>query len=532
MRRRCESGVIVLTAVFFMMFTAVTMRYFIISYNREHMELAEARAELKIVSGESQGTIYDRNMMPLVNTEYRYYAAAVPQAADREELKRYAVDASSFSVSYDKGEPFVFECREGVKDSDAVTVFRIPVRTGKTQLAKHVIGSLSEGKGVSGIEYAYDSILRGDYRESSVTYQTDGFGRVLIGDGKEVYRSKADIPGVVTALDMDIQKICEDAGRNIEKGAIVMADVRTGDILAMASFPSYDTEDMAVALSDKRSPLINRALYSYGVGSIFKLVTACEAINEGNGGYLYKCKGSTDVSGKIFNCHRLDGHGWQDMTEAMRNSCNTYFITLSSRLDIDSLHDLAYSLGFGRETYLCRGIAGSAGVLPTADELDIPAELANFSFGQGKLTATPLQITQLTCAIAGDGYMPQLRLIKGLTKDGISVGNEKAPQVSRVMDDETAGKLRDMMISAIRDNLDSNARTLEVPIAAKTSTAQTGRYDKAGNELCHAWITGFFPAYAPEYALTVLIEDGGYGNDAAAPVFREIAETVQSEISD
>ena len=83
-----------------------------------------------------------------------------------------------------------------------------------------------------------------------------------------------------------------------------------------------------------------------------------------------------------------------------------------------------------------------------------------------------------------------------------------------------------MMISAVRDNPESKARSEVVAAGAKTSTAQTGRLDEKGEELCHAWITGFFPADKPKYAVTVLVEDGGYGNDAAAPVFRAIAENI------
>ena len=188
---------------------------------------------------------------------------------------------------------------------------------------------------------------------------------------------------------------------------------------------------------------------------------------------------------------------------------------------------MATYLGFGRENYLCAGITGSGGVLPTEKELSVPAELANFAFGQGKLTATPLQITQLTCAIANDGEMPILRLIKGLTADGAEIGGEKNPQLSKVMSEETAKELQKMMILAVRENERSKAKSRKISVGAKTSTAQTGKYDEKGEELCHAWITGFFPARQPKYAVTVLIEDGGYGNDAAAPVFREIAEKIR-----
>ena len=122
--------------------------------------------------------------------------------------------------------------------------------------------------------------------------------------------------------------------------------------------------------------------------------------------------------------------------------------------------------------------------------------------------------------------MPVLRLIKGLTADGSAVSGEKAPQISEVMNKEDAEALRKMMVLAVRENDNSKARTKKISVGAKTSTAQTGRYNKKGEELCHAWITGFFPARKPKYAVTVLIENGGYGNDAAAPVFRRIAERI------
>ena len=122
--------------------------------------------------------------------------------------------------------------------------------------------------------------------------------------------------------------------------------------------------------------------------------------------------------------------------------------------------------------------------------------------------------------------MPVLRLIKGLTADGSAVSGEKAPQISEVMNKEDAEALRKMMVLAVRENDNSKARTKKISVGAKTSTAQTGRYNKKGEELCHAWITGFFPARKPKYAVTVLIENGGYGNDAAAPVFRRIAEKI------
>lgn len=525
MRKRAEFGVLALAAVFFLMFTVIGLNYYRLSQGGGALPAQTSQAVVEISAGETQGTIFDREMRPLTNSSVRYRAVIAPSllkedmsssVQDREELRRRLIE----------GKPFVIDCKEGTPESDAVTVFQIPERYPKEETAPHVIGYLSEEKGVSGLEFAYDRLLREGDTSNTVTYSADGFGQILAGDGKSVHRSSKAQTGVVTTLDKELQQICHEEGLAIGKGAIVLSEVGTGDILALCSFPEFRRDDIAAALSDDDSPLIHRALYAYSVGSAFKLVTACEALSEGAGGFVSSCTGSADISGQIFSCHRSDGHGQQDLSQAMINSCNTYFIELSRLLDTVKLRELAFSLGFGRETHLCSGMTGSAGVLPTVEQLMIPAELANFSFGQGKLTATPLQVNQLTAAIAGNGQLTLLRLIRGITLDGKSVANEKSPQRSQVIDPDIAEELRQLMIHAVSDNDSSNARSDLITVGAKTSTAQTGRFDENGEELCNAWITGFFPAYSPRYVLTVLVEDGGYGNDSAAPIFRRIAERI------
>ena len=523
-RKRGEHGVIVLTAAFFISFTVITANYYRLALEQKNVPAAQQSRIFTYEVGRCQGTIYDTKMRPLTNAETKLKAVAVPDMTDREITAGYAVDRNKFYEDYDKGLPFEFECTSSAYESDGLTIFKVLQRYSERQTARHVIGYLSDNEGADGVEYAYNSILRADHANNSVSYETDGFGRILTGNGKSVFRTNSYKCGVVLTIDKDIQKICEDCGKGIKTGAIVCADIKSGDILAMASFPNYSPEKLDEAMENKDCPLINRALYSYSVGSVFKLVTAAEALEEGAGDIVYDCCGSTDVDGKVFNCHKLDGHGIQTMSEALTNSCNTYFIELCQCLDLEKLRERAYSLGFGRENYLCTGMVGSAGVLPTEKELSIPAERANFSFGQGKLSATPLQITQLTCSIANGGKKPVLRLIKGLTVDGETVGNEKKVRYSQVMSEDTAEQLRKMMILAVRENENSKAKTKKMSVGAKTSTAQTGKTDAKGEELCHAWITGFFPARKPKYAVTVFIENGGYGNDAAAPVFRMIAD--------
>ncbi len=526
MRRHGERGVIMLTVVFFLMFFGLSLNFYRLAVERKYISAAAERSYITIHGGDSQGTIYDRNFKPFTNENMVITAVAVPSAVDLKTIEKIAEDKEKATADYKKGDPFAFVCTKKVEESAGLTFFEVPRRYGDEVIAPHVIGYLSDGEGASGIEYAFDTMLRTGNIENSVTYSTDGFGHILIGEGKSVIRSNKAETGVVLTLDSEIQKICEEAGENIEKGVIIVSDVKNGEILGLASFPDYDVENIAASLENENSPMINRAFYSYSVGSIFKLVTACEGINEGFGGYVDNCTGSYEISEQKFACHKHEGHGSENMTEAMTNSCNPYFISLSRCLDVQAFRDLAFSLGFGREIHLCAGMISSAGVLPTANELLVPAELANFSFGQGKLTATPLQINQMTCAIANGGELIMMRLVKGITVDGETVGNEKLPQKSRAISSDTAKEIRELMTAAVRKSENSNADAIYTQTAAKTSTAQTGRFDEKGEEYCHGWVTGFFPASSPRYAITVLVEDGGYGNDTAAPIFREIVDTM------
>lgn len=515
-----------LSLIFVFVFAVVILRYWCIATETEYAAMAREYGKYKVSVENGDGYIYDRNFFPLVN-ENNKYITVTANSGNSKSLEQEAADIKEFREQTANKKPFAFESLKKLDDNLYTTTFEVPERYSENQIAQHLIGYKSEGVGVSGIEYAYDKVLRGNTSENTVSYNCDGYGKVMLGEGKKVERETDLKYGVVTTIDYEIQKICEEAGKDIEKGAILITEVKTGDILAMASFPSYSVDNLSDSLNDERSPLINRCFYSYSIGSIFKLVTACEAINSGYADFVYNCTGSVDVYGKKFRCHDHNGHGQQDMIQAMTNSCNTYFIELSKKLDTESFRNTAFSLGFGREIHLFAGGIASTGILPTVKELSIPAELANFSFGQGKLSATPLHINQLTCAIANEGQIPVLRVIKGVTADGETIGNEKAPQLSSVMEPETAQLLRTLMAAAINNNENSNAKPYNVMAAGKTSTAQTGKFDENGLELYNAWITGYFPVYEPEYAVTVLIEDGGYGNDSSAPVFRKIIEKIQ-----
>lgn len=512
------------SALLVMSFTLLVVQIGLHMHDGGYEQAAIRQSQTVVTAGTAGGTIYDRNGVPLVNRSTAYYAAVVPTAAAVAEVLPHAEEMAPLLEGIRSHAPFCVRVdTDAFSDPDILTL-SLPDRSGGGTLAPHVIGYVRDGAGVTGLEADYDRLLRGEPDTASVTYTVDARGNVLEGVAPVVVPATQYRAGIVTTLDAEIQALCE--AQPVEKGAIVVMDVETGDVLAMASFPTYDPDDLAAALDDPDSPLIDRCLYSYSVGSIFKLVTCAAAYRQHLTRFQNVCTGKTSVSGQVFRCHDWRGHGPLDMEHAIVWSCNTYFVDLSTLLDAALMRETAQDLGFGTQIALTSSLVSSPGTLPTMQDLALPAEMANFCFGQGLLTATPLQVTQMTCGIANDGDMPLARLIRGQTDDGVHIENEKAPVYAKALNRNEAYFLQGLMIAAVNENPNSNAVPSNCFAAGKTSTAQTGRYDKEDAELCHGWITGFFPIESPKYAVTVLCEDGGYGNDCAAPVFRAIAEAV------
>lgn len=490
----------------------------------QYLETAVRQSQTIVTAGFAEGTIYDRNGSPLVNKTNAHYAAAAPTTESIAALWPHVQEVAPLLEGIRTGEPFICRVDDCPIDCDAVTLLDVPVRSEGHLTGQHVLGYTLEGVGITGLESDFDDLLRGKEDRASVTYTVDAKGRALVGVPPVISPIQGCNGGVVTTLDADIQVLCE--AQPIEKGAVLVMEVTTGDILAMASFPAYEQAHLGDAISDENAPLINRCLYPYNVGSIFKLVTCAAAYKSHLTHFETTCLGKTSIKDQVFRCHDWRGHGLLDMKHAMIHSCNTYFVEMSSLLDPAVMRETAQDLGFGTQFALTQSIISQSGTLPSAEELTLPAEMANFCFGQGKLTATPLQVTQMTCGIANNGRMPIARLVKGFTEDGEMIEEETPPRFSHALTRDTAYYLQEMMIAAINANEISNAVPSNVYAAAKTSTAQTGRYDEDGTELCHAWITGYFPIDKPRYAVTVLVEDGGFGNDAAAPIFRELAEEI------
>lgn len=520
------TALLVLFSVFSVLLSA---RIFVLINDDEIAAVSSGKGYYTINSVGEYAGIYDRNMQPLVNYSEKYEAVIIPNGSIAVKIQPYLLDWDTYYSGISGNLPFLCRVRpEAYSLGDDAVIFRSLVRTDKDQLASHIIGYTSDNVGMYGLERSFDSFLRSEYSVNSVTLGVDAVGKVLGGIDAEISYADSVKSGVITTIDKKIQQICEEAidKYNIKRGAVIVMDAKSGEIRAVVSRPDFNTENIYASLNDPESPFINRAFSAYSVGSVFKLVTAATALEEGiSPEYSYICAGSININGQVFNCHKWGGHGEIDMSTAMVESCNPYFITLSEYLDKEKYIGLASSLGFGTSTELCDGIISTSGNLQSTSDIEVAAERANMSFGQGMLTATPLQICRMTCTIANDGILNEPSLIKGIIDENGEIKYSGLQAGERVISYKTARLLKGFMQKTVRAE-NSLSKPGKTSAAGKTSTAQTGRYDEFGNEIMNCWFTGFFPSYSPKYTVTILSEGGISGNYTCGPVFREIADNI------
>lgn len=525
-----------IVGVFVVMLTIASglmVRLYALSMNVGLEQAAQSQSAYTLQITTTRGQIYDRNLQPLTDTEQRNYLAVLPTddavQACAEQItgtsRRLALDAAA------QGTPFVLPLEDGQKvyaaDVENFTVSSRLPHDPSEQLAVHLLGYLDgEGNGVSGIEQAYNDQLAAAGEQVTVRCQVDALGRPMENGTMQVEgSSRPPQQGVILTLDKRMQQVVEQVGEQIEQGAIVVMDVQTGAITASASFPQYDPYHLEAALEDAGQPLINRALLPYCVGSSFKLSVAAAALEEGiSPSFSVDCVGGTTVAGRIFYCHNRAGHRETDLKRAIEQSCNPYFIKLGQETGAEQLLGMAKALGFGQETQLADGVIAQAGNLPTLGELSSPHELANFSFGQGKLTATPVQIAAMVSAVANGGMAVTPHLVMGTTEDGQTVQEKESPAPVRVFSQQTAAFLQEAMIGVVEEGSAPLAQPKQGGAGGKTASAQTGLYDEEGEEIVHAWFAGFFPAQNPQYAAVILIEGGEYGGQVASPLFAQLVD--------
>ncbi|WP_222565383.1 penicillin-binding protein 2 [Novilysobacter antarcticus] len=411
-------------------------------------------------------------------------------------------------------------------------------------------GSVFSHTGKTGLERSYEEALRGKLGYEKVETNVDGRPMRIVG------RVPA-VPGADLRLsvDLDLQRAMVAAFGDAD-GSAIAVDTKTGQVLAMVSLPSYDTNlfvngishaDYDGLINNPSRPLFNRNVLGGGPpGSTIKPVMALAGLDSGlrtpsdrilsTGEFRIpgQARGYRDASG--------GGHGWTDLRDSISRSVNTYYYKLALDMGIDRLSEYMHHYGFGEKTGIDL-LGENAGVVPSREykrtiskESWYPGETVISGIGQGYWIATALQIARSTAAVANGGDLHELRLLQSRRDGYESPWQDLPPTPSHRITDNPANlrAVQEGMIATI-NGPGGTARRLAVgasyTMAGKTGTAQ--RSSRKGNvslnphtlpyHLRHtALFTGYAPAEDPQIAVAVVVEHGGYGGSAAAPIARTI----------
>lgn len=496
----------------------------------ESMSVLDGQYTARIDVCERSGFVYDRNMKLLSHEKSGYIALVNPAVCkspvEYAEIIEHGTVVSSFSDIYEKinnGIPFTVllkdEIQTDIQNLDGVYVYE--VYEENENIAKHLLGyNNSDGEGVSGLRKHYSDDLNTKMSQKiSAVFEINAKQKSLSpfeimhegGDGKE---------GIVTTIDKPLQMFCDDLESEISSGAIAVSDVQNGEILALASFPGYDSDNIGAVLDSDKGELLNRAIMSFTPGSVFKIIVAAAAIetNYNLWELEYECVGFTEVDGDVFRCHNRSGHGKQTMAEAFANSCNTYFINLGQRTGLDSIIKIAKRLELDKpaEANFLHEIQN---YFPDSNNRSL-GYLANISFGQGDLCLSPLDMLKVVSAVS-TGYITPMSVIR---KDDKNMKNDNSDktQKTRVFRRETCEKMLMMMEKCIEEGTGNRAKTEGLSLGGKTATAQTGRFDEEGVEYVHKWFCGVYPVDNPKYSICILCDYSCKNDVTPAVIFSQI----------
>jgi penicillin-binding protein 2 len=402
-----------------------------------------------------------------------------------------------------------------------------------------------ETEGREGLEQTFNEMLTGKHGEYKITFDKDGrkTSEKLV---------KQAVPGdnVITTLDLPLQKLAEKAlDSKAKRGAIVIVDPSDGDILAMASRPSFDPNIFVPSISaekfkalqdDPNLPLLPRAFRSaYPPGSVFKIAVGVAALETAavRPADLYQCVPGIQIGNLTFHNWKKGDQGALNFVQAFTQSCDTWFYQVGIKTGAQPIIDWALKLGFGAKCGIpLRGEAD--GRVPNDEYMKathgrkiLNGDIANLSIGQGDTLVTPLQMAQAMAIIANDGHFYQTRLVRQVQSPDERIVTAYETQEKRAVDisPETMDQVREAMIDVVNgaNGTGHEAELDGVQVAGKTGTAQWGPKNK---ERTAAWFAGFLPAKDPKYAFAAVYEgevgSKVHGGTVAAPMIADIFQDI------
>jgi penicillin-binding protein 2 len=409
---------------------------------------------------------------------------------------------------------------------------------GSQNKNKHFQG---DAKGLTGVEFTTDEFLKGKAGKRILVRNERN--KVIATEDYQPAREGAEVQ---LTIDSRIQLIVANVMRLIGRGAAVVMDPNTGEVLAMVSVPNFIpaiTEHRFSEYNTNRArPLINRAIGRYIPGSTFKLPTAIAAACHEKTNFWHNCLGFSQFGKTKIRCWKTYGHGSLSLTDSIQRSCNPFFMSLAGTLGSKAMISTFELVGFGKKSGILLP-SEDPGFLPGSDtwRREYPgasitrATLAQFAIGQSQSLATPLQVCSVAATIANGGkyYQPRIvrRILGADSKGELQVLKENIPIVKTNLMDEGVSKaemdiIRLGMWKAVNElgGTATKVALKNVFVAAKTGTAQTG---KTNIEHTHnAWTTSFAPFENPRYSICVMVENGKSGGAVAGVlsqrIYREI----------
>lgn len=481
---------------------------------------------IKIITDSGRGDLFDRNHIPITRNP-----ATLGILLGEEQAPSFGAETKKMTqvgTSVPSIQAFqIYSPMEQIKkpgEGDRLTLVENNLRYRTDPLLAHLVGYTDkDGKGIMGIEKDRDSVLRSG-QTPFIRLTTDAPRKRFLTE-PPIYSEDGRKNGLILTIDAVLQQKVEEILKDYN-GAVVVSKVN-GELLAYASSPAFRQDEVTKYVNSSSRELVSKVTTAYEPGSVFKLVMAAAALEnlEDAETMQFQCSGSIQAGESVIACHNKNGHGTQNLAQALANSCNPAFIELGSRLGINTILDMAYKMGFGGEKTAYTGQTVSEGNLPQKD-VYFPADIANTSIGQGEVLITPLQLSGVLNVIASGGLKMPLNSIQGVCDErGNLLRSEMRTGAERVLKKSTAKRLVEMMKNTAENGTASNGKLpLKGGSACKTGTAQTGWTTREGEVMMHAWFAGIFPADRPEYTVSVFVENGRQGNTVAGKVFHEVAE--------
>ncbi len=526
-----RSGVVYI--LFLALFLTVLFRVYYVSFGQisDTTRAVAGSRSVKLELYGSKGIIYDRNLCALAGNQFAYYLVINPRGFDRQNIEYVSsltdTDKDLIVSKLEKEGVFVLKSYYEPKEMPGVYVYEGTTRYSNEPTAVHTIGYLDneQKKGISGVEKAFDSELSKFCSSTYIRYSANAVQGVIAGLGIEASRDREDsTDGIVLTLDRRLSAAVEQSMKeHMERGAAVVLDCDSGEILSMSSMPDFDAENISEYINSDGGELINRAMSNGTVGSVFKMVIAACALENGIDGFEYDCTGGIAVGDRVFTCQNRQKHGHMTLDSAFAMSCNSYYIALGQLLGYEKILQTAQLFGVDSSIEILRGMASSSGNIP---ENSGALALANLSIGQGSLMISPLEIARITGVMCNGGYLLSPRLYGGTYIGGRFSNESEYSYKTKIISDDTAARLKQMCIGCVQSGTGASANPDTGGAGGKTASAQTGRLDENGKEILNTYFTGFFPAENPKYVITVYAENGQSGSKTCAPVFKEICDFI------